>query len=138
MLFESNISTLHLLHLKHFYISYPLGANVQTDGRIAHVQGVETLYGATVMATDLRASASLVLAGLVAEGQEKVAAWTLADAEARTGLTFDTLLADCEGCFAGFLRDSMAGISPMGICLLSILALDGDQSPRWTLRTRSA
>ena len=49
-----------------------LGANVQADGRIAHVQGVETLYGATVMATDLRASASLVLAGLIAEGQTEV------------------------------------------------------------------
>ncbi len=49
-----------------------LGANIQTDGRVAHIQGVSTLHGATVMATDLRASASLILAGLVAEGQTEV------------------------------------------------------------------
>jgi len=45
-----------------------LGANVQIDGHTAMVQGVEKLSGANVMATDLRASASLVIAGLVAEG----------------------------------------------------------------------
>jgi UDP-N-acetylglucosamine 1-carboxyvinyltransferase len=45
-----------------------LGANIQIDGRTATVQGVERLSGASVMATDLRASASLVIAGLVAEG----------------------------------------------------------------------
>lgn len=39
---------------------------------MAHIQGVSTLHGATVMATDLRASASLILAGLVAEGQTEV------------------------------------------------------------------
>ena len=45
-----------------------LGAKIQTDGKVAVVDGVERLQGATVMATDLRASASLVIAGLVAEG----------------------------------------------------------------------
>ena len=49
-----------------------LGANIQTDGHTAVVQGVERLSGATVMATDLRASASLVIAGLVAEGETLV------------------------------------------------------------------
>lgn len=49
-----------------------LGADIQVDGRTAHIKGVEKLEGATVMATDLRASASLVLAGLVAEGQTEV------------------------------------------------------------------
>ena len=49
-----------------------LGANIQTDGHTAVVQGVERLSGATVMATDLRASASLVIAGLVAEGETEV------------------------------------------------------------------
>lgn len=46
-----------------------LGANIQIDGKVAMVEGVEQLSGATVMATDLRASASLVIAGLVAEGE---------------------------------------------------------------------
>ncbi len=46
-----------------------LGAHIQTDGKIAVVEGVGQLQGATVMATDLRASASLVIAGLVAEGE---------------------------------------------------------------------
>ncbi len=49
-----------------------LGANVQIDGKVALIEGVERLSGATVMATDLRASASLVIAGLVAEGQTVV------------------------------------------------------------------
>ena len=46
-----------------------LGANIQIDGKVAMVEGVTQLSGATVMATDLRASASLVIAGLVAEGE---------------------------------------------------------------------
>jgi len=45
-----------------------LGAKVDVDGRVAMVQGVDKLSGATVMATDLRASAGLVIAALVAEG----------------------------------------------------------------------
>ena len=45
-----------------------LGADIRIDGNIAMVHGVAKLEGATVMATDLRASASLVIAGLVAEG----------------------------------------------------------------------
>jgi UDP-N-acetylglucosamine 1-carboxyvinyltransferase len=49
-----------------------LGARIQVDGKVAVVEGVERLSGATVMATDLRASASLVIAGLVAEGDTVV------------------------------------------------------------------
>ena len=49
-----------------------LGARIDIDGRVAMVQGVEKLSGATVMATDLRASAGLVIAGLVAEGETVV------------------------------------------------------------------
>lgn len=45
-----------------------LGANIRVEGGHASVHGVPRLSGSTVMATDLRASASLVLAGLVAEG----------------------------------------------------------------------
>ncbi|MDB5730832.1 MAG: UDP-N-acetylglucosamine 1-carboxyvinyltransferase, partial [Variovorax sp.] len=45
-----------------------LGAQIQIDGRIAVVDGVARLSGASVMATDLRASAGLVIAGMVAEG----------------------------------------------------------------------
>ena len=46
-----------------------LGADIQIEGSNAIVRGVERLEGATVMATDLRASASLVIAGLVAQGE---------------------------------------------------------------------
>ena len=49
-----------------------LGARIQTDGKVAVVEGAQRLSGATVMATDLRASASLVIAGLVAEGETLV------------------------------------------------------------------
>lgn len=46
-----------------------MGANIDVQGNTALVQGVSALEGASVMATDLRASAGLVLAGLVAEGE---------------------------------------------------------------------
>lgn len=46
-----------------------LGADIQIDGHTAIIRGVESLSGAPIMATDLRASASLVLAGLVAKGE---------------------------------------------------------------------
>ncbi|WP_332827013.1 UDP-N-acetylglucosamine 1-carboxyvinyltransferase [Ramlibacter sp.] len=46
-----------------------MGARIDVDGKVAITHGVERLSGATVMATDLRASASLVIAGLVADGE---------------------------------------------------------------------
>ena len=49
-----------------------MGANIKLEGNTAICAGVERLNGAPVMATDLRASASLVLAGLVAEGETVV------------------------------------------------------------------
>ena len=49
-----------------------LGANISLQGSTALVRGVERLHGAEVMATDLRASVSLVLAALVAEGETTV------------------------------------------------------------------
>jgi UDP-N-acetylglucosamine 1-carboxyvinyltransferase len=49
-----------------------LGAHISIDGKVAMVEGVPQLSGATVMATDLRASASLVIAGLVASGETVV------------------------------------------------------------------
>lgn len=50
-----------------------LGANIAVDGHNAVIKGVKRLKGAPVMATDLRASASLVVAGLVAEGKTTLA-----------------------------------------------------------------
>ena len=50
-----------------------MGAKIDVQGGTAKVQGVSKLKGAPVMATDLRASVSLILAGLVAEGETKVA-----------------------------------------------------------------
>ncbi len=49
-----------------------MGADIAIQGNTALVRGVERLQGATVMATDLRASAGLVLAALVAEGQTQI------------------------------------------------------------------
>jgi len=46
-----------------------MGANIELDGNTAVIQGVDKLYAAPVMATDLRASACLVLAGLIADGE---------------------------------------------------------------------
>ncbi len=57
---------MHVLELQR------LGADIRLEGNTAIVRGVEQLTGAPVMATDLRASASLVLAGLVAEGDTVV------------------------------------------------------------------
>ncbi len=49
-----------------------MGADVETHGRVATVRGVESLKGAAVMASDLRASAALVIAGLAADGRTEV------------------------------------------------------------------
>jgi UDP-N-acetylglucosamine 1-carboxyvinyltransferase len=57
------------MHIQEFV---RLGANVQLEGNTAIIKGVEGLNGAPVMATDLRASASLILAGLVAKGETVV------------------------------------------------------------------
>ncbi len=50
-----------------------MGADIEVRGRAAIVRGVEKIHGAPVMATDLRASMSLILAGLAAEGETQVA-----------------------------------------------------------------
>jgi UDP-N-acetylglucosamine 1-carboxyvinyltransferase len=57
---------MHVLELKR------LGADIDLDGRSAVVRGIRELSGAPVMATDLRASASLVLAGLAARGKTEI------------------------------------------------------------------
>jgi UDP-N-acetylglucosamine 1-carboxyvinyltransferase len=57
------------MHIQEFM---RLGANIHIEGNTAIIQGVEGLNGAPVMATDLRASASLILAGLVAQGETVV------------------------------------------------------------------
>jgi UDP-N-acetylglucosamine 1-carboxyvinyltransferase len=46
-----------------------MGAKIDVNGGVATVKGVDQLKGAPVMATDLRASVSLILAGLAAEGE---------------------------------------------------------------------
>lgn len=49
-----------------------MGANIEVDGRTAIIQGVEALKGAKVIATDLRAGAAMVVAGLIAQGTTEV------------------------------------------------------------------
>jgi UDP-N-acetylglucosamine 1-carboxyvinyltransferase len=58
--------------LQHVAELQRMGANIQVRGNVAVIQGVEKLSGAKVMATDLRASAALVVAGLAAEGMTTV------------------------------------------------------------------
>jgi UDP-N-acetylglucosamine 1-carboxyvinyltransferase len=57
---------MHMLELRR------LGADIRIEGNTAVIHGVDRLSGAPVMATDLRASASLVLAGLVAQGTTEI------------------------------------------------------------------
>ena len=57
---------MHVLELQR------MGADIVLDGRAAVIRGVRELQGAPVMATDLRASACLVLAGLAARGETNV------------------------------------------------------------------
>jgi len=49
-----------------------LGADIAISGDTARIRGVKSLYGAEVMATDLRASVSLVIAGLIADGETMI------------------------------------------------------------------
>ena len=49
-----------------------MGADIEVEGNTAIIRGVEKLSGAPIMATDLRASASLILAGLIADGETEV------------------------------------------------------------------
>ena len=49
-----------------------LGADIKLTNNIAKISGRRELFGASVMATDLRASSALVLAGLVAQGETQV------------------------------------------------------------------
>ena len=49
-----------------------MGANIVLKGNTAHCTGITNLHGAPVMATDLRASAGLVLAGLAASGETSI------------------------------------------------------------------
>jgi UDP-N-acetylglucosamine 1-carboxyvinyltransferase len=62
------IETIFENRFMHVYEMNRMGAQILVEGNAAIVTGVDSLKGAPVMATDLRASASLVLAGLVAEG----------------------------------------------------------------------
>lgn len=57
---------------KHIDELKKMGANVKIEGRIAIIDGVEKLYGTSVKATDLRAGAALVIAGLAAQGKSEV------------------------------------------------------------------
>ncbi|UCH54005.1 MAG: UDP-N-acetylglucosamine 1-carboxyvinyltransferase, partial [Pseudomonadota bacterium] len=56
----------------HVYELQRMGADIEMEGNTAIVRGVKSIKGAPVMATDLRASASLALAGLVADGETMV------------------------------------------------------------------
>jgi UDP-N-acetylglucosamine 1-carboxyvinyltransferase len=63
------IETIFENRFMHVHELQRMGANIELDGNTAVIRGVDQLHGAPVMATDLRASACLVLAGLIAEGE---------------------------------------------------------------------
>ena len=69
VLFRSTIFENRFMHVQELK---RMGADIEVNGNTAIVKGVEELKSAPVMATDLRASASLVIAGLVAEGDTVV------------------------------------------------------------------
>ena len=73
MTVANGTSTIHEKIFENRFMHVPelarLGADIRVEGDVAIIRGVEKLTGAPVMATDLRASVSLVLAGLVAEGE---------------------------------------------------------------------
>jgi UDP-N-acetylglucosamine 1-carboxyvinyltransferase len=64
--------TIYFDRFKHVPELLRLGANITVTDNVALIKGVKKLFGAKVMSTDLRASASLVLAGLAAEGKTEV------------------------------------------------------------------
>jgi UDP-N-acetylglucosamine 1-carboxyvinyltransferase len=64
--------TIYFDRFKHVPELMRLGADVEVKENAAVVRGVPALTGATVMSTDLRASASLIMAGLIAEGETEV------------------------------------------------------------------
>jgi len=66
------VENLFETRLKHVPELLKMGANITTKDRMAIVSGVEHLYGAEVMSTDLRAGAALTIAGLVAEGESTI------------------------------------------------------------------
>ncbi len=68
-LISENIFENRYIHVSELH---RMGADIEISGNIAMVKGVKNLYGAPVMATDLRASASLILAGLIAKGETVV------------------------------------------------------------------
>ena len=76
-----------------------LGADIRVNGDVATVRGVPGLKGAPVMATDLRASSSLVLAGLVAEGE------TIVNRVYHLDRGFDRLEEKLRGVGAEIVRD---------------------------------
>lgn len=57
---------------KHAIELIKMGANIEVEGTVAHITGVEKLKGTSVVATDLRAGAAMVIAGLVAEGETEI------------------------------------------------------------------
>jgi UDP-N-acetylglucosamine 1-carboxyvinyltransferase len=73
MTVANGTSTVHETIFENRFMHVPelarLGADIRVEGDVAIIRGVEKLRGAPVMATDLRASVSLVLAGLAAEGE---------------------------------------------------------------------
>jgi UDP-N-acetylglucosamine 1-carboxyvinyltransferase len=68
-LISENIFENRFIHVSELH---RMGADIEVSGNTAMVKGVANLYGAPVMATDLRASASLILAGLIAKGETVV------------------------------------------------------------------
>ena len=75
-----------------------MGANIEIEGRKAIISGVHHLRGAPVKATDLRASVSLVLAGLVAKGN------TVIDKIHHIDRGYEDIIQKLEGCGAVIKR----------------------------------
>ena len=69
---SSVTDTIYVDRFTHIAELERLGANIHLDNNVAHINGVNQLYGAPVMSTDIRASASLVIAGLAADSKTEI------------------------------------------------------------------
>ena len=66
---ESTVEdTIYIDRFSHIPELFRLGASISLNDNIAHINGVSSLYGAEVMSTDIRASASMILGAIAAEG----------------------------------------------------------------------
>ena len=70
---ESKITeTIFENRMNHIYLLNKMGASIKLDKNVAHIKGVKTIKGMDLVASDLRSSAALIIAGIIAKGNSKI------------------------------------------------------------------